>query len=106
MRRLHPFDRYSKLEHGGVARRLQATPGFDVLKPVGDEEIHHALLALETSTSAIEEQNSNLRAQYDALLAFQKIRLNRETETKRVTTRSQRTRQKALQSLDLAVCDG
>ena len=95
--------RYSKLEHSGVTHHLQAAQHFDSLRPVQDDEIRHALLTLEASTSAIEKQESNLRAQHDALLTFQRTRLHAETQARRTAIQKHQKRQQALQRLRLAV---
>ena len=70
-----------------------------------DDEIRHALLTLEASTSAIEKQESHLRAQHDALLNFQRTRLHAETQARRAAIQKHRKRQQALQHLRLAVSD-
>ena len=68
-----------------------------------DEEIHHALLTLEASTSAIEKQEATLRAQHDTWLTFQRTRLHAETQARRTAIQKHRKRQQALQRLSLAV---
>lgn len=86
-----------------MARHLQAAQHFDCLRPVQDDEIRRALLTLEASTSAIEKQESVLRAQHDACLTFQRTRLNAETQARRTAIEKHRKRQQALQRLSLAV---
>ena len=68
-----------------------------------DDEIRHALLTLEASTSAIAKQESILRAQHDALLTFQRSRLHVETQARRTAIQKHRKRQQTLQRLRLAV---
>ena len=68
-----------------------------------DDEIRQALLTLEASTSAIEKQESILRAQHDPLLDFQRTRLHAETQARRTAIQKHRKRQQTLQRLRLAV---
>lgn len=73
------------------------------LRPLNEQDLLDALGALDSLTSAIEEQSTGLQAQYETLSAFHATSGQAQDLGCRLAMQDQKKRLRAAQTIELAV---
>jgi hypothetical protein len=84
------YPRFSKLERTGIIREIATSHDLSIVKAISDDEIRSAIGALESSTTAINQQNSILKVQRKSLEAIAEQNQVAESTQNRLDDRRRR----------------